>query len=83
VVKPISPYLLRPLRTLDEALRELDQGAPEPTADPTLEAVPASPGDPARPAPPRDSVTIAGVDVPVTPGEPSPPSTGGQIDIKA
>jgi hypothetical protein len=83
VVKPISPYLLRPLRTLEEALRELDQGAPESTAEPPQAAVPASPGDPAKPAAPRDSVTIAGVDVPVAPGEPSPPPTGGQIDIKA
>jgi hypothetical protein len=83
VVKPISPYLLRPLRTLEEALRELGQGTPEPAADPLPETVPAGPGAPATSANPQDSVTIGGVDVPVTPGEPAKPSTGGQLDIKA
>jgi hypothetical protein len=83
VVKPISPYLLRPLRTLEEALRELGQGAPEPAAGPPPEAVPTSLGNPATPANPQDSVTIGGVDVPVTAGEPTRPATGGQLDIKA
>jgi hypothetical protein len=83
VVKPISPYLLRPLRTLEDALRELDQGAPEPAAEPTPQPAAASPGAPAQPANPQDSITIGGVDVPVTPSEPSPPPTGGQLDIKA
>ena len=83
MVKPISPYLLRPLRTLEAVLRELDQGTPEPSAEPPAETVPAGPGDPTKPAAPQDSVTIGGVDVPVAPAEPSPPSTGGQVDIKA
>ena len=83
MVKPISPYLLRPLRTLEEALRELDQGAPEPATEPSPQPTPAGPDALAKPANPQDSITIGGVDVPVAPSEPSPPPTGGQLDIKA
>ena len=83
VVKPISPYLLRPLRTLEEALRELGQGAAGPAAEPPQEALPADPGDPGKAANPQDSITIAGVEVAVVAGEPPPPPTGGQLDIKA
>jgi hypothetical protein len=85
VVKPISPYLLRPLRSLAEALREADQrAAGDATAEPAPPPTPAVPADAAaKPANPKDSVTISGVDVPVEPGEQAAPTTGGQIDVKA
>jgi len=83
VVKPISPYLLRPLRSLAEVLREADQraagdAAAEPSPTPSVPAEAA-----AKPANPKDSVTIGGVDMPVDPGEQAAPTTGGQIDVKA
>ena len=83
MVKPISPYLLRPLRSLDEAMRELEaQAEQERQARAQTEAgKQAADGGPK--STPRDTVTIAGKDVPVTPGEPTPPSTGGQLDVKA
>jgi hypothetical protein len=84
LVKPISPYLLRPLRSLADVLRELGQQAsgetpPEPRPTPPSAGEP----DPAPQSPPKDSVTIAGVTQPVEPGEPTPPPTGGQLDVKA
>jgi hypothetical protein len=84
VVKPVSPYLLRPLRTLAEALRELGQGAREPASDQPLPTASAGPDESSAQATnPRDSITIGGVEMPVEPGEPTQPTTGGQIDIKA
>jgi len=85
VVKPISPYLQRPLRSLAEVLRELGQPASGETPPEPRAALPAPGGapDPAAPAPAKDSVTIAGIDQPVEPGEPAPPPTGGQLDIEA
>jgi hypothetical protein len=85
VVKPISPYLLRPLRTLEVVVRELGQRT---AGDASAEPSPQSPAEiaadkaPTNPANPKDSITIGGVDVPVEPGGPSAPSTGGQIDVK-
>ena len=82
MVKPISPYLQRPLRTLEEALRELDPGTPDAASEQPAEP-PAPEPAAAKPANPKDSITIAGKDVPVPAGEAPPPPTGGQLDIKA
>jgi hypothetical protein len=86
VVKPISPYLLRPLRTLEDAVRELDQrlagdASAEPSPHPPAEI--ATDTAPPKSANPKDSVTIGGVDRPIAPSEPAAPPTGGQIDVKA
>lgn len=82
MVKPVSPYLQRPLRSLEEALRELGQDAPG-QAKPQPQPAPKAPVTPAKPGTPKDSVTIAGVDVPVEPGTPETPTTGAQLDVKA
>jgi hypothetical protein len=86
VVKPISPYLLRPLRSLDQALRDLERepveaDTPSQTKSPPApEPPPASAGKPGNP---QDTVTIAGQAVAIEPGAPVTPATGGQLDVKA
>ncbi len=83
MVKPISPYLLRPLRSLDEAMRELEaQAEQERQARAQTEAGQQTADNPPKSAP-HDTVTIGGKDVPVTPAEPTPPTTGGQLDVTA
>ena len=86
MVKPISPYLERPLRSLDEALRDLERERAE--ADP--ESATTSSPAPARPpenagksSNPKDLVTIAGQPVAIEPGAPTAPATGTQLDLKA
>ncbi len=76
--KPVSPYLQRPLRTLEEAQRDLDQGSaaagkPAPTG-----------GKPPKSAAPKDTVTIGGQDVPIVSGNPGDDTKpGSQIDVTA
>ena len=81
MVKPISPYLLRPLRSLEEAMRDLEADAErEHQAKPP----PAAPAEgTAKAGNPKDTVTIAGQDVAIPPAEPTVPVTGGQVDVKA
>ncbi len=81
VVKLVSPYLLRPLRSLDEALRDLEAGK----APPPPPAVPPNTTENREKSAttPQDTVTIAGEPVAVPPGEPTPPTTGGTVDVKA
>jgi hypothetical protein len=83
MVKPVSPYLQRPLRTLEEALRELGQDAPGDAGRAKPETAPPPPASAPKADTPKDSVTIAGVDVPVEPGTPEVPATGSQLDVKA
>ena len=83
MVKPVSPYLQRPLRTLEEALRELGQDAPGDAGRTTPDAAPPPTPAPAKAGTPKDSVTIAGVDVAVEPAGPEAPTTGSQVDVKA
>jgi hypothetical protein len=85
VVKPISPYLQRPLRSLDEAQRDLERARAEADA-PSQAKSPPAPEPPApagKPATPQDSVTIAGQAVAIAPAEPVTPPTGSQLDLKA
>ena len=84
MVKPVSPYLLRPLRTLAEVLRELGQpGSGETAPDTRAKASPSpAPAPAAAPKGPKDTVMIAGVAQPIAPAEPTPPSTGGQLDVE-
>jgi hypothetical protein len=85
VVKPVSPYLLRPLRSLQEALRELGQQAPDqaaPDASAKTQAESPPPPAPAKTTP-QDTVTIGGVVQPIEPAEPTPPPTGTQLDVEA
>ncbi len=81
MVKPISPYLLRPLRTLEQAMRDLEADAERQRDAPAAATTPADDG--AKGGNPKDTVTIAGQDVAVEPGAPIPPTTGGQVDVKA
>ena len=83
MVKPVSPYLQRPLRTLEEALRELGQDTPGDAGRAKPDVAPPPAPAPAKAATPKDQVTIAGVDVPVEPGAPEAPTTGSQVDVKA
>jgi hypothetical protein len=78
MVKPISPYLQRPLRSLEQAMRDLD-------ADRERERrAKAAPADgAAKAATPKDTVSIAGQDVAIPPSEPAAPTTGTQLDLKA
>jgi len=87
VVKPISPYLLRPLRTLEQAQRDLetqrqDASAGGPSTAPSGPA--PTPSTPEKPSNPKDIVTIGGQDVPVEPpAPPAQPAPGSQLDVKA
>jgi hypothetical protein len=81
MVKPVSPYLQRPLRSLEEVLRELGQAPPGDAGPAASEAAPPQPAD-KTPAT-TDSVTIAGVAVPVEPGERPASPTGSQLDVTA
>ncbi|MBV8165673.1 MAG: hypothetical protein JO021_02695 [Alphaproteobacteria bacterium] len=83
MVKPVSPYLQRPLRTLEEALRELGQDAPGDAGRTAPDAAPPPAPVPAKAGTPKDQVTIAGVDVPIEPAAPETPTTGSQLDVKA
>ena len=84
MVNPVSPYLERPLRTLEEALRELGQDAPDSgRAKPETAPPPPPAATPAKTGSPKDSVTIAGIDQAVAPGAPETPATGSQLDVKA
>lgn len=84
MVKPVSPYLQRPLRSLEEALRELGQEASGDAAPAKPEAARPAPAEtPAKAATPKDSVTIAGVEVAIEPAEPDTRPTGSQVDVKA
>ena len=87
MVKPISPYLLRPLRTLEQAQRDLetqrqegssgDASTPQPPAPPL-------PGTSKKSSNPKDIVTIGGQDVALEPGAPLTDSgPGSQLDVKA
>ena len=82
MVKPISPYLQRPLRSLDEALRDLERERAEAQAK-----APSRPDQSAesagKPSNPKDMVTIAGQPVAIEPGTPVASPTGGQLDVKA
>ncbi|MBI3516765.1 MAG: hypothetical protein HY060_22265 [Proteobacteria bacterium] len=86
MVKPISPYLQRPLRSLDEALRDLERERAQADA----EAGAKPPQSPARTPEtsgksnnPKDLVTIAGQPVAIEPAEPTAASTGSTLDVKA
>lgn len=82
MVKPISPYLLRPLRSLTDMLDQLNGR----TSGGTESNPPVTPPEPAGPAgatsapAPRDIVTLAGVEQPV---EPTTAVQPRQVDIKA
>jgi len=81
MVKPISPYLLRPLRSLAQALRDLEADAER---ERQARRAPAESADGrAKTANPKDTVTIAGHDVAIPPGEPAAPAAGTQVDVKA
>ena len=86
MVKPISPYLQRPLRSLEEALRDLERARAEADAESRAKAA-AVPDQPAPSAgtgaPPQDCVTIGGQTVAVAPGEPVTPPTSSQLDVTA
>ena len=87
VVKPISPYLQRPLRTLEQAQRDLETqrqdaasgDTPAPQAPP-----PPTPDTAGKPSNLKDIVNIGGKDVVIEPG---PPTTetgpGSRLDVKA
>ena len=86
MVKPISPYLQRPLRSLDEALRDLERERAEagPESGTTSSATPArSPENAGKSSNPKDLVTIAGQPVTIEPGAPTASATGTQLDLKA
>ena len=87
MVKPISPYLLRPLRTLEQAQRDLETqrqqgssgGAPTPRSP-----APPLPDTSGKSSNPKDIVTIGGQDVAIEPGaRPANTVPGSQLDVKA
>ena len=81
MVKPISPYLQRPLRSLDQAMRDLEAEAER---ERRAKAGPVEPvGDAGKGANPKDTVTIAGQDVAIPPSQPAVPATGSQLDLEA
>lgn len=83
MVKPISPYLLRPLRSLDDALREMEQRQGEAETGPTPDAPAPPPEAAGKGATPTDRVTIAGKDVAIEPTAPAADTPGRQVDLKA
>jgi len=82
VVKPISPYLLRPLRSLDDALREMERQR-EAEAAAVPDDVPPPPEAAGKGTTPTDRVTIAGKDVAIEPAAPATDAPGRQLDLKA
>jgi hypothetical protein len=87
VVKPISPYLLRPLRTLEQAQRDLETQRQEGSSGgaPTQQMpAPPLPGIPGKSSNPKDIVTIGGQDVVIEAGAPAAQAApGSQLDVKA
>lgn len=87
MVKPISPYLLRPLRTLEQAQRDLEtqrqEGSSGGTPTPQTPA-PPRPDTPEKSSNPKDIVTIGGQDVAIEAGAPAAQTApGSQVDVKA
>jgi hypothetical protein len=84
MVKPVSPYLLRPLRTLEAAQRDVEATdererrrqaeAPPPQPRPDGQTVPVDP---------QDTVSIAGQPVAVPAPTPAAPAAGARLDVKA
>lgn len=86
--EPVSPYLQRPLRSLDDALRDLGQTAGRPAAAPAGPGPIAPPATPSQQAdtampPAGDRVTIGGQPVAIAPGSPPAAAAGGQVDVTA